>query len=36
MDTIIESLKEMTAEEAREYIALLFAGYERRKITKRI
>ena len=36
MDTIIESLKEMTDEEAREYIALLFAGYERRKKEKRL
>lgn len=31
MDSIIESLKEMNDEEAREYIALLFAGYTKRK-----
>lgn len=31
MNYIIESLKEMTDEEAREYIALLFAGYLQRK-----
>lgn len=31
MDSIIESLKQMNDEEAREYIALLFAGYSKRK-----
>ena len=36
MDSIIESLKEMTDEEAREYIALLFSGYNQRKKEKRL
>lgn len=36
METILESLRDMSDEEAREYIALLFAGYERRKKEKRL
>lgn len=36
MDTLIESLKNMSEEEAREYIELLFNGYINRKKEKRL
>lgn len=36
MDTVIESLKKMPEEEAREYIEMLFDGYINRKKEKRL
>ncbi len=36
MQSIIEAINEMSDDEAREYIALLFAGYEKRKKEKRL
>ena len=36
MDTIIQSLKKMTEEEAKEHIEMLFEGYQTRKKEKRL
>lgn len=36
MDTIVESIKKMSEEEAKEYIEMLFEGYTNRKKEKRL